>query len=368
MVGAHAFRAPSPPRNCPLAVSPVGISSDSLLHAERDIRSICGWRFTNWCKCRSALSTRPAVRLSSTTSCRGGLYLQLVFISAYLYFEFLVAFLALRRRWYIKALRYTAPILAFIGPTILLVGHNKAIGVALIVILVSAIFWVIGWAIFVFLTLIIATIKRNFEAGLLLIPLVLTMVGIIEPFLSGGMVRPGRGHVQVSADDPGGADSNPLRGDRGLCRTASDYCHHLRALPSHSPRAGAGQRRTGGGSQRARVDDSTRKGGDSWVRGRLGLQPCHRSGWRLFPYRTDAGWRSPGDSWGRCGQRPAGSDECVDADGRAAAYIREKPGADSGIAQSRSDRERQLYDLPGLLVWAGRRGCDCECRAICRRI
>ena len=42
----------------------------------------------------------------------GALYLQLVFISAYLYFEFLVAFLALKRRWYIKGLRYTAPILA----------------------------------------------------------------------------------------------------------------------------------------------------------------------------------------------------------------------------------------------------------------
>ena len=117
----------------------------------------------------------------------GGLYLQLVFISAYLYFEFLVAFLALKRRWYIKALRYTAPILAFIAPTILLVGHNKAIGIALAIVLISAIFWVIGWAIFVFLTLIVATIKRNYEAGMLLIPLVLTMVGIIEPFLAGGM-------------------------------------------------------------------------------------------------------------------------------------------------------------------------------------
>ena len=117
----------------------------------------------------------------------GGLYMQLVFISAYLYFEFLVAFLGLKRRWYIKGLRYTAPILAFIAPTILLVGHNKAIFVALAVVMVSAGLWVIGWAIFVFLTLIVATIKRNFEAGLLLIPLVLTMVGILEPFLTGGM-------------------------------------------------------------------------------------------------------------------------------------------------------------------------------------
>ena len=118
----------------------------------------------------------------------GALYLQLVFISAYLYFEFLVAFLALKRRWYIKGLRYSSPILAFIAPMILMVGHNKAIGdCAADRIAVCAIFWLIGWAIFVFLTLIIATIKRNFEAGLLLIPLVLTMVGIAEPIMTGGM-------------------------------------------------------------------------------------------------------------------------------------------------------------------------------------
>ncbi|MGA9584811.1 MAG: PP2C family protein-serine/threonine phosphatase [Terracidiphilus sp.] len=123
----------------------------------------------------------------------GGLYLQLIFISAYLYFEFLVAFLALKRRWYIKTLRYTAPILALIAPTILLVGHNRAVTIALVVVGLSAGFWVIGWAIFVFLTLIIATIKRNFEAGLLLIPLVLTMVGIIEPFLTSGMGELGGG-------------------------------------------------------------------------------------------------------------------------------------------------------------------------------
>jgi hypothetical protein len=117
----------------------------------------------------------------------GALYLQLLFISAYLYFEFLVAFLALKRRWYIKGLRYSSPILAFIAPTILLVGHNKAIGIALLAVFVCAIFWMIGWAIFVFLTLIIATYKRNFEAGLLLIPLVLTMVGIAEPIMTGGL-------------------------------------------------------------------------------------------------------------------------------------------------------------------------------------
>ncbi len=43
------------------------------------------------------------------------LYLQLVVISAYLYFEFLIAFLALRKRWYITLARYTAPVLPASG-------------------------------------------------------------------------------------------------------------------------------------------------------------------------------------------------------------------------------------------------------------
>jgi serine phosphatase RsbU (regulator of sigma subunit) len=48
-------------------------------------------------------------------------------------------------------------------------------------------FWILGWLIFIFITLIVATLRRNFEAGLLLIPLVLTGLGIIEPVFSAGM-------------------------------------------------------------------------------------------------------------------------------------------------------------------------------------
>lgn len=116
----------------------------------------------------------------------GALYLQLVFVSAYLYFEFLVPFLSVKRRWYIKALRYTAPILALIAPTILLVEHSKAIGILLVIVLLCSVFWLIVWAIFVFLTLIVATVKRNFEAGLLLLALILTMIGVAEPIMTGG--------------------------------------------------------------------------------------------------------------------------------------------------------------------------------------
>jgi phosphoserine phosphatase RsbU/P len=118
--------------------------------------------------------------------------LQLVLISAYVYFEFLIAFLALRPKkwyvkWHIKILRWTAPILAGVGPTLLLVGHSQAIGVVLALVLVWSFFWILGWLIFIFITLIVATLRRNFEAGLLLIPLVLTGLGIIEPVFSAGM-------------------------------------------------------------------------------------------------------------------------------------------------------------------------------------
>ena len=116
----------------------------------------------------------------------GALYTQFLFLSAYLYFEFLISFLALKRRWYIQGLRYTAPILALIAPMILLAGHNTAAKIALLIVMVCSIIWIVCWAIFVFLTLIVATIKRNYEAGMLLIPLILTMIGIAEPLLTGG--------------------------------------------------------------------------------------------------------------------------------------------------------------------------------------
>ncbi len=113
--------------------------------------------------------------------------LELFFISAYLYFEFLVAFLSLRRRWYILLLRWTAPILACFGPTLLLVGHSEAIGIVLVLVGLGSLLWMLGWLLFIFLTLIVATLRRNFEAGLLLIPLVLSLVGMVEPVLTAGM-------------------------------------------------------------------------------------------------------------------------------------------------------------------------------------
>lgn len=115
------------------------------------------------------------------------LYLQLVVISAYLYFEFLIAFLALRKRWYITLARYTAPVLACVGPTLLFVGRSHLVGVLLFVVFAASLLWIAGWLLFIFVTLVSATLRRNFEAGLLLIPLLLSMVGITEPIFTTGM-------------------------------------------------------------------------------------------------------------------------------------------------------------------------------------
>ncbi len=109
------------------------------------------------------------------------LVMQLVLASAYLFFEFLVAFLALPRKWYIRWLRYCAPILALVGPTLLLVFHGTFIAVLLAIIFFGVLLWLIWWTIFVFVTLIAAAVRRNFEAGLLLVPLVLSLVGVVEP-------------------------------------------------------------------------------------------------------------------------------------------------------------------------------------------
>ena len=113
--------------------------------------------------------------------------IELVLISAYLYFEFLIAFLALKPRWYIRWLRYTAPILLFTGPLILMVGRNHFIGWIMLVVFLGSFFWFVGWLLFSGITLVSATIKRNFEAGLLLLPLILSFVGILEPLATAGM-------------------------------------------------------------------------------------------------------------------------------------------------------------------------------------
>ena len=114
--------------------------------------------------------------------------LQLVAISAYVYFEFLIAFLSLKRRWYIPLLRYTAPILAGVGPAMLMLGgHGWMILITLGLVVLGCLLWITGWFIFVMITLLNATVRRNFEAGLLLIPFVLSIIGIVEPILTSGM-------------------------------------------------------------------------------------------------------------------------------------------------------------------------------------
>ena len=115
--------------------------------------------------------------------------MQLVVVSAYLFFEFLVAFLSLPRRWNIRLLRYTSAILAGVGPALLMAVGNRGGGSVafMIIVFLCTALWMLGWVIFIFGTLISATLRRNFEAGLLLIPLLLGLVGTIEPTVVASM-------------------------------------------------------------------------------------------------------------------------------------------------------------------------------------
>lgn len=115
------------------------------------------------------------------------LIFQLVLISSYLYFEFLISFLSLRRRWYITLLRYTAPVMAGVAPSFLAIGRYDFVGVLVVVFTLGSILWLGGWFLFCLITLITATIRRNYEAGLLLIPLLLSIVGLAEPILTSNM-------------------------------------------------------------------------------------------------------------------------------------------------------------------------------------
>jgi sigma-B regulation protein RsbU (phosphoserine phosphatase) len=107
---------------------------------------------------------------------------QLFLVSAWLYFEFLTSFLSLsRRRWYVRLLRYTAPVMILIGPALLLLGRFHAIGLVLAAASIASSFWMLGWLVFIFFTLLRAALRRNFEAALLLVPLVLSFIGSLDP-------------------------------------------------------------------------------------------------------------------------------------------------------------------------------------------
>jgi hypothetical protein len=115
------------------------------------------------------------------------LVFQLILVSAYLFYEFLVVFLSLPRPWYTRWLRYTAPVLATVGPALLCVGHSVTLAILLACAFISSAIWMLSWSIFVFVTLFAAAVRRNLEAGLWLIPLILSVVGFIEPIVTSVM-------------------------------------------------------------------------------------------------------------------------------------------------------------------------------------
>ncbi len=132
------------------------------------------------------------------------LALELVLLSGYLFFEFLVVFLSLPRPWYTRWLRYTAPLLLAVGPSLLLIGRSTAFTILLVCVFLFCAFWMLGWCIFVFITLFAAAVRRNLEAGLWLIPLILSVVGIIEPIIT-----------SVMSDETGAVYRSPLTIDAG---------------------------------------------------------------------------------------------------------------------------------------------------------
>ncbi len=122
--------------------------------------------------------------------------LQLLVISAYLFFEFLVAFLSLKQRWYIRALRYSSPILLGVTPALLFLFNRAAIPY-LAAVFIACGLWMIGWCIFVFGTLISAALRRNFEAGLFLVPMGFSVVAMADAII-GNATNGGSGTPYIS--------------------------------------------------------------------------------------------------------------------------------------------------------------------------
>ena len=68
--------------------------------------------------------------------------------------------------------------MAGISPLLIFAGHNALLVISLAVIMMCSLLWILGWFVFIFTTLITATLRRNFEAGLLLLSLLLEPGGL----------------------------------------------------------------------------------------------------------------------------------------------------------------------------------------------
>ncbi len=104
----------------------------------------------------------------------------LLLLGAYFYFEFLIAFLALRRRWYSQLMRWTSPVLLTPAPLLFYIHNGTWIEICLAISIFLVFLWMIAWLLFVGLTLTAGVFRRNYEAALLLLPLLLSVVGMVE--------------------------------------------------------------------------------------------------------------------------------------------------------------------------------------------
>lgn len=105
---------------------------------------------------------------------------QLLLISAYFYFEFLYSFLTLKRRWFVIALRFSAPLLLSFGPLLMMIHDGSGVAVAWVFAALFALLWIGAWMVFVGWQLTRAAFRKNYEAALLLLPLLLSVVGTVE--------------------------------------------------------------------------------------------------------------------------------------------------------------------------------------------
>lgn len=105
---------------------------------------------------------------------------QLLLVSAYFYFEFLYSFLYLKRRWYVVAMRFSSPLLLSFAPLLMNIQKGGGVALAWVFSGLFALVWMGAWTIFVGWQLTRAAFRKNFEAALLLLPLLLGVLGAVE--------------------------------------------------------------------------------------------------------------------------------------------------------------------------------------------
>ncbi len=222
--------------------------------------------------------------------------------------------------------------------------------------------WIAGWLLFIFVTLVSRTLRRNFEAGLLLIPLLLSMVGITEPIFTTGMTdwggHPYRSPLTLQAG-PIPIHFASIADFTGLLVIVLIIFVPFLRIHRNQERAASELAAARSVQELMIPQEKLETPALRWSRSTRPLMRLAATSIMSSPPAMGTAGRHRR----RGRQGPEGGHERFHADGRSAQDAGTKSCENLGVAQPRAHRQRKFHHLSGGVVRSQWRSGDGQCRS-----